>query len=78
MPYLSASVLSWQYLKVQKMPKPNVIQINDGKREFNNHVWIDWLVAIFGNNLSILALVSSDRIVYKLKNKKIDLRNEFK
>jgi hypothetical protein len=32
----------------------------------------------FGNNLSILALVTSDRIVYKLKNKKIDWFNEFK
>ena len=78
MPYLLASVPSWQYLQMQKMQETNVIQIIDGKRGINNHVGIDWLVAILAITCSILALVASDRIVYKLKNKKIDWRNEFK
>jgi hypothetical protein len=55
-----------------------VLQINNGNIEFNNHVGIDWLVAILAITGSILTLVVSDRIVYKLRNKKIDWHNEFK
>ena len=63
---------------MQKMPELNVIQIKDGKSGFNNRVGIDWMLAILAITGSILALIASDRIVYKLKNKKIDWGNEFK
>jgi hypothetical protein len=63
---------------MQKMPELNVIQIKDGKSGFNNRVGIDWMLAILAITGSILALIASDRIVYKLKNKKIDWRKEFK
>jgi hypothetical protein len=63
---------------MQKMPELNVIQIKDGKSGFNNRVGIDWILAILAITGSILALIASDTIVYKLKNKKIGWRNEFK
>ena len=78
MPYLVGNVPWLGYLPMQKMPEPQVLQINNGNIEFNNHVGIDWLVAILAITGSVLTLVASDRIVYKLKNKKIDWRNEFK
>jgi hypothetical protein len=59
------------------MPEPK-LQINNGNIEFNNHLGIDWLVAILAITGSLLSLVASDRLVYKLKNRKIDWRNEFK
>ena len=78
MPYLLGNVAWMDYLQKQKMPESKMLQINNGNIEFNNHVGIDWLVAILAITGSILTLVASDRIVYKLKNTKIDWRNEFK
>jgi hypothetical protein len=70
--------VAWlDYLRTQKMPEPK-LQINNGNIEFNNHLGIDWLVAILAITGSLLSLVASDRLVYKLKNRKIDWRNEFK
>jgi hypothetical protein len=56
-------------LQIHKMPEDKVLQINIGNTEFANHVGIDWLIALLVIAGSILALVASDRIVYKLKNK---------
>lgn len=78
MPYLLGNVAWMDYLQMQQMPESKMFQINNGNIEFNNHVGIDWLVAILAITGSILTLVASDRIVYKLKNTKIDWRNEFK
>jgi hypothetical protein len=78
LPYMLGNVQGLGYLHMQKMPEPKVLQINNGNIEFNNHVGIDWLVAILAITGSILTLVVSDRIVYKLRNKKIDWHNEFK
>jgi hypothetical protein len=77
MPYILGNVARLDYLQAQKMPEPR-LQINNGNIEFNNHLGIDWLVAILAITGSILSLVASDRLVYKLKNTKIDWRNEFK
>jgi hypothetical protein len=77
MPYLLGNVAWLDYLRTQKMPEPK-LQINKGNIEFNNHLGIDWLVAILAITGSLLSLVASDRLVYKLKNRKIDWRNEFK
>jgi hypothetical protein len=63
---------------MQQMPEPKVLQINNRHIEFNNHVGIDWLIAIVAITGSILTLVASDKIVYKLKNRTFDWRNEFK
>jgi hypothetical protein len=78
MPYLLGNVAWMDYLQMQQMPESKMLQINNGNIEFNNHVGIDWLVAILAITGSILTLVASDRIVYKLKNRKIDWRYEFK
>ena len=78
MPCLLGNVLWLDYLQTQKMSGPKVLQINNRNIEFNNHLGVDWLVAILAITGSILSLVASDRLVYKLKNRKIDWRNEFK
>jgi hypothetical protein len=78
MPYQLTNVPGLGYLKMQQMPEPEVLQINNRNIEFNNHVGIDWLVAILTITGSILSLVASDKIVYKLKNRTLDWRNEFK
>ena len=78
MPYLLGNVAWLDYLQTQKMPERKVLQTNKGNIEFNNHLGIDWLVAILAITGSILSLVASDKLVYKLKNRKIDWRNEFK
>jgi hypothetical protein len=67
-------------LQIHKMPEDKVLQINVGTTEFANHVGIDWLIALLAIAGSILALVATDKIVHKLKNKhtKIDWRNEYK
>jgi hypothetical protein len=73
--------VSWSnYPQMQKMPEDKVLQINDGNTQFNNHVGMDWLVALLAITGSILALAASDRIVYRLRNKrrKIDWRDEYK
>jgi hypothetical protein len=73
--------VSWSnYPQMQKMPEDKVLQINNGNTEFNNHVGMDWLVALLAITGSILALAASDRIVYRLRNKhtKIDWRDEYK
>lgn len=78
MPYQLTNVPWLGYLEMQQMPEPKVLQINNRNIEFNNHVGIDWLVAILAITGSILSLVASDKIVYKLKNRTLDWRNEFK
>ena len=78
MPYLLGNVSWLDYLQTQKMSAPKVLQINNRKIEVNNHLGVDWLVAILAITGSILSLVASDRLVYKLKNRKIDWHNEFK
>jgi hypothetical protein len=78
MPYLLGNVTWLDYLQTQKMPEPKVLQTNSENIEFNNHLGIDWLVATLAITGSILSLVASDRLVHKLKNRKIDWRNEFK
>jgi hypothetical protein len=78
MPYLLGNVAWMDHLQMQQIPESKMLQINNGNIEFNNHVGLDWLVAILAITGSILTLVASDRIVYKLKNTKIDWRNEFK
>jgi hypothetical protein len=78
MPYQLTNVPGLGYLKMQQMPEPKVLQINNGSIEFNDHVGIDWLVAILAITGSILSLVASDKIVYRLKNRTLDWRNEFK
>ena len=78
MPYQLTNAPWLGYLEMQQMPEPKVLQINNGNIEFNNHVGIDWLVAILAITGSILSLVASDKIVYKLKNRTLDWRNEFK
>jgi hypothetical protein len=73
--------VSWSnYLQMEKVLEGDVPQIKNGNTEFNNHVGMDWLVAFVAITGSILALVVSNRIVYKLKNKhtKFDWRNEYK
>ena len=72
--------VSWSnYLEVQKVPEDKVVlQINSGNTEFNTHVGIDWLVALLAIIASILALVAGNKIVYKLKNKQTDWRNEYR
>lgn len=77
-PYRLTNVPWLGYLEMQQIPEPKVLQINNRNIEFNNHVGIDWLVAIVAITGSILTLVASDKIVYKLKNRTVDWRNEFK
>jgi hypothetical protein len=74
------NALLLNYVQVQKMPEDKVLQIKNVNTEFNNHVGLGWLIALLAITGSILALVASDRIVYKLKNRhtKIDWRNEYK
>jgi hypothetical protein len=76
---LMASILgngSWSnYLQMQKVPGDKVLQIASGNTDFNIHVGRDWLIAILAITGSILALVASDRILYKLKE--TDWRNEY-
>lgn len=68
---------SWtNYLQMQKVLGDNVLQIAGGNADFNIHVGRDWLIAILAITGSILALVASDRILYKLKE--TDWRNEYK
>jgi hypothetical protein len=70
---------SWtNYLHMQKVPEDKVPQIASGNTEFNSHVGRDWLIAILAITGSILALAASHRILYKLKNKQTDWRNEYK
>ena len=70
---------SWtSYLHAQKVPEDKVLQIASGNTEFNSHVGRDWLIAILAITGSILALAASHRILYKLKNKQTDWRNEYK
>ena len=75
-----ASILgngSWSnYLQMQKVPGDKVLQIASGNTDFNIHVGRDWLIAILAITGSILALVATDRILYKLKE--TDWRNEYK
>ena len=78
MPYQLTNVPWLGYPEMQQMPEPKVLQINNRNIEFNNHVGIDWLVAILAITGSILSLVASDKIVCKLKNRTLDWRNEFK
>ena len=66
------------YLDVQNMPEDKVPNINSGNTEFNTHVGIDWLVALLAITASILALLASHKIIYKLKNKQTDWRNEYR
>jgi hypothetical protein len=63
---------------MQKVTENKVLQIASGNTEFNSHVGRDWLIAILAITGSILALVASHRILYKLKNKQTDWRNEYK
>jgi len=63
---------------MQKVPEDKVLQIASGNTEFNSHVGRDWLIAILAITGSILALAASYRILYKLKNKQTDWRNEYK
>ncbi len=70
---------SWtNYLHMQKVQEDKVLQIASGNTEFNSHVGRDWLIAILAITGSILALAASHRILYKLKNKQTDWRNEYK
>lgn len=70
---------SWtNYLHMQKVPENKVLQIASGNTELNSHVGRDWLIAILAITGSILALAASHRILYKLKNKQTDWRNEYK
>jgi hypothetical protein len=70
---------SWiNYLQMQKLPGDKVLQIASGNTDFNTHVGRDWLIAILAITGSILALVVSDRILFKLKNKETDWRNEYR
>ena len=78
MPYPLGNVASLDYLQTQKMPEPKVLATNNGNSLFYNHLGLDWLVATLAITGSILSLVASDRLVYKLKNRKIDSHNEFK
>ena len=64
------------YLQMQKVPEDKVLQIASGNTDFNIHVGRDWLIAILAITGSVLALVASDRILYKLKE--TDWRNEYK
>ena len=61
---------------MQKVLGDKVLQIASGNTDFNIHVGRDWLIAILAIIGSILALVASDRILYKLKE--TDWRNEYK
>ena len=68
---------SWtNYLQMQKVLGDKVLQTAGGNTDFNIHVGTDWLIAILAITGSILALVASDRILYKLKE--TDWRNEYK
>jgi hypothetical protein len=70
---------SWSnYLQMQKVPGDKLLQIASGNTEFNTHVGRDWLIALLAITGSILALVGSDRILYKLKNKQTNWRDEYK
>ena len=74
-------VVSWQnYPQLEKELQSGVLQLENANAQFNYHVGIDWLVAFVALTGSVLALVVSDRIVHKLKNKnaKVDWRDEFK
>ena len=64
------------YLQMQKVPEDKVLQIASGNTDFNIHVGRDWLIAILAITGSILALVASNRILYKLKE--TDWRNEYR
>ena len=64
------------YLQMQKVPEDKALQIASGNTDFNIHVGRDWLIAILAITGSILALVASNRILYKLKE--TDWRNEYK
>ena len=64
------------YLQMQKVPEDKVLQIASGNTDFNIHVGRDWLIAILAITGSILALVATDMILYKLKE--TDWRNEYK
>jgi hypothetical protein len=79
-PFAFAGV-SWpNYPQVGKELQSELLQLENANAQFNYHVGIDWLVAFVALTGSILALVVSDRIVHKLKNKnaKLDWRDEFK
>jgi TRAP-type C4-dicarboxylate transport system permease small subunit len=70
---------SWtNYLQMQKVPADKVLQIASRSTELNTHVGRDWLIAILAITGSILALIASERILYKLKNKQTDWRNDYK
>ena len=72
--------IQWSnYALVQKV-QSEIFQISNENSRLNYHVEIDWLVAFVSITVSIVALVASDRIVYKLKNKqtKSDWRDQYK
>jgi hypothetical protein len=58
------------------VPGDKLLQIASGNTEFNIHVGTDWLIALLAITGSILALVASNRILYKLKE--TDWRNEYR
>ena len=68
---------SWtNYLQMQKVLGDKVLHTAGGNTDFNIHVGRDWLIAILAITGSILALVASNRILYKLKE--TDWRNEYR